>query len=50
MKIRNCYVPIGKPFIYNILDNHLNLRKLCAQWVPRVLTDQRKLEIADVSQ
>ena len=30
--------------VHNILHNHLNIRKLCARWPPRVLTDQQKLE------
>ena len=43
-------VNISTERVHNILHNHLNMRKLCTQWVLRVLTDQQKLERADVSQ
>ena len=33
-----------------ILHNYLKMRKICARSVPRVLTDQQKLERAVVSQ
>ena len=36
--------------VRNILHNHSNMQKLCARWVPRMLTNQQKLERADVSQ
>ena len=43
-------VNISTERVHNILHNCLNMRKLCARWVPRVLTDQQKLERVDVSQ
>ncbi|KAH8375066.1 hypothetical protein KR009_006846, partial [Drosophila setifemur] len=32
------------------MHNHLNMRKLCARWVPHVLTSDQKKERVDVSE
>ena len=42
-------VNISTECVHDILHSHLNMQKPCAQWVPRVLTDQQKLKRAVVS-
>ena len=41
---------ISKERVHNLFQYHLNMRKLCARWKPRVRTNQQELERADVSQ
>ena len=41
-------VNISSERVHNILHSHLNIRNLCERWMPSVLTDQQKLERADV--
>jgi [histone H3]-lysine36 N-dimethyltransferase SETMAR len=43
-------VNISSERVYNILHNHLNMRKLCARWVPRVLTNDQKRERVECSE
>ena len=41
-----CSLGIHPPAIYSILHDHLNLRKICARWVPHQLTkDQKQLRV-----
>ena len=43
-------VNIASERVYNILHNYLNMRKLCARWVPRVLTNDQKRERVECSE
>ena len=47
LKVRLIFkmVNISTERVNNILHNRLNMRKLCARWVPGVLTDQQKLKM-----
>ncbi|CAF4656764.1 unnamed protein product [Rotaria sp. Silwood2] len=41
-----CSLEIYSPAIYSILRDHLKLRKVCARWVPHLLTtDQKRLRV-----
>ena len=33
---------ISAPTVHSILHEHLNVRKVCARWVPRKLTTEQK--------
>lgn len=36
--------------VWNILHEHLGMKKLCARWVPRFLTEEQKQRRVDVSE
>ena len=40
---------LSRTAIFTILHDHLHYRKLCARWVPRILTDVQKLVRHDLS-
>ncbi|XP_020282790.1 histone-lysine N-methyltransferase SETMAR-like [Pseudomyrmex gracilis] len=42
-------VDISSERVHNILHEHLNMKKLCTQWVPRLLTLDQKQRRMDVS-
>jgi histone-lysine N-methyltransferase SETMAR len=42
-------VNISKERVFNILHQHLEMNKLCARWVPRLLTDEQKQQRKDDS-
>ena len=40
---------ISKSVVHRILDENLDMRKLCARWVPRFLTMEQIQRLEDVS-
>ena len=38
---------ISAPTVHSILHEHLNVRKVCARWVPRKLTNEQKQHLID---
>lgn len=52
LKLREIAIMVGisSERVFNILHEHLNMKKLCARWVPRLLTaDQRQRRVDDSS-
>ena len=51
LKVRELADMIGvlKRVVYRILTENLDMRKLCARWVPRLLTMEQKQRHEDVS-
>lgn len=43
-------VGISKERVFNILSEHLGMRKLCARWVPRLLTVDQKRQRKQISE
>ncbi len=37
-------VGLGTASVHSIIANELGMRKVCARWIPRLLTDEQKLQ------
>lgn len=51
LKVREIVDIVGVSYntVWKILHNHLHCNKLCARWVPRLLSDEQKFNRAEVS-
>ena len=40
---------ISKEWVHNIIHEHLHMKKICARWIPRILTVYQRLQLVEAS-